>query len=78
MGRVPRDFHMLFLVMANRHDIGVIKQNVGRHEKWIIKNPDAYFLVFGLGVLKSVCAHEIRHCGDAVENPSQFGVSRHC
>ena len=69
---VSRDLNMLFLVGAHRHDGGIVEKNVGRHETWIIKKPNIYFFVFGLGIFVRMRAHQIRHGRDAIKNPIQF------
>ena len=33
--QIARNLDVLFLVLADRHDVAVINQNVGRHQHWI-------------------------------------------
>ena len=61
--KCPRQFNMLHLIIPDRHDLRVIKQNVCRHQCRIGKQSGVYaFLAFSLGlVLKLGHAFEFRH-----------------
>ena len=71
-GCVSRNFYVLFLVSSDGHYVCVIKQNIRRHQHWIIKGADIYFFVLGFSVLKSVGPHQVRHGGNGIKNPTKL------
>ena len=70
---------MLLLIVADRHDVGLVEQDVGRHEDGVGEQPDAG--VVGTLLLRLVL--ELRHAaglaeaGDRGEDPRQLGVRAH-
>ena len=69
---------MLLLILADRNQIRLIKQNIGGHQNRIIKITDAdtLFLFAGL-ILELRHPLEFRHARDAVEEPGQLSMCRH-
>ena len=80
-GDVAGDFEMLLLVLAHRHHLGVVQENVGSHEHGVSKEAvvDRTHVTVGeLGhlVLVAVAALEQAHGSHRAQEPSQFGVLR--
>src|SRR6266550_1061568 len=69
---------MLLLIFADRHQVRLIKQNIGGHQYRIIKVTDAYALFLFAGLVFEL-RHplEFGHARDAVEEPSQLSMCRH-
>ena len=78
VGNIAAYLDVLLLVDADRHDIGLIQQDIRRHQHRIGEQP-------GVDVVGVLCALvlELRHAGkltehgEAVEQPCQLGVLRH-
>ena len=74
---VARQLQVLRLIVAHRHDGGLVKQNVGGHQHRILQQPVAdRFLRLRLGL---VLRHALQpaHRSDAGQHPRQFGMFRH-
>ena len=69
---------MLLLVVADRHLIGLIEQNISGHQHRITEQADVdVVLETGGLVLELGHARQLTHLGVAVEDPAQLGVLRH-
>ena len=70
---------MLLLVVADRHDVGLVEQDVGSHEHRVGEEPDRR----GVGAVALRLVLELRHApglaetGDRREDPGQLGVGGH-
>ena len=74
---VARQFQVLRLVLAHRHDAGLVEQDIGGHQHRVLQQAVAHrFLLGGLGF---VLRHALQpaHRRDAGEHPGQLGVRRH-
>ena len=75
LGDITSKLDVLELIFPDWHIIGAIKQNIGGHEDWVVKNPDiggkiaVMTLVFILSHAQS-----FTHGSVAIQNPSEFGV----
>jgi hypothetical protein len=69
---------VLCLVFANRHEIGLIQQNIGRHQRWVIKKTDARlcFLLWGFLLELGHALHPAQRDA-AIQDPSQLSMSPH-
>ena len=67
---------MLELVFANGDVSRGIEKNIGGHKNWVVKNTDVSgtFSFAFFFVLDHTAG--FAHCGDAVENPTEFAVGR--
>ena len=72
---------MLSLIVADRHLIGVVQQDVGRHEHRIVEEPDAEGFVLTAGpasgaefVLELGLAAQFTERRHAIEDPRALGV----
>jgi len=65
---------MLALIVADRHEICLIEQNVSRHQNRIIKQADGAVLLFSR--LLFVLRHplELTHPRDAIQHPGKLCV----
>ena len=78
LGDVAGEFDVLELIFPDWHIIGTIKQNIGGHEDWVIKNPDISGKIAVMAfVLVLSHAESFTHRGMAIQNPSEFGVGWH-
>ena len=70
---------MLLLVLADRHGVGAVEQDVGGHEHRVVeqRHADALALLPGGLVLELRHAPQLAHVGDRVEDPHELGVRRH-
>ncbi len=68
---------MLLLIFADGHQVGLIKQNVSRHQHRVIKHADTNIFAL-LPRLFFELRHplKLRHARDAIQYPGQFGVFR--
>ncbi len=75
-GQVAREFDVLALVVADRNDLGVVQQDVGRHEHRIGEQADRGRLRSLLGrlVLELGHARGFAEAGDRVEDPGELCV----
>jgi hypothetical protein len=74
---IAGQLQVLLLVFAHRHQVGLIEQNVRRHQDRIIEQPDAdVFLLFARLVLELRHALELGHARHPVKQPGQFRVGR--
>lgn len=78
MSDVARDLDVLFLIVAHRHKIGLIEQNVRRHQRGIGEQAhvDVFRVLLRL-VFELRHARQLAHIGEAVEHPSEFRVRGH-
>ena len=77
-GDIASKLDMLKLIFPDRHVISAIKQDIGGHENWIIKNADisGKIAVMTL-VLVLSHAQSFTHGSVAIQNPGEFGVGWH-
>ncbi|MPM37082.1 hypothetical protein SDC9_83688 [bioreactor metagenome] len=69
---------MLLLILTHRHQMGLIQQNVRRHEAGVGKQAGVDVIRVGRGfILKLGHARELAEHGVAVEHPGKLGVLRH-
>ena len=69
---------MLLLVFPDRHRIGLIEQDVGRHQHRIVEDADADTLALAAALLFELDhAPQLAHVGHGVEDPRQLRVLRH-
>ena len=74
---IAGELHVLALVVADRHLVGVVEQDVGRHQDRIVEQPDARrLLAFGL-LFELRHAAQLAERGHAVEDPGEPAVLRH-
>ena len=67
---------MLALVFADGNVIGLVKQDVGRHQRGVGEQPGVDVVdVFGRFVLELGHARQLAEHGVAGQDPAQFGVS---
>ena len=76
-GQVARHFDMLDLVLADGHDVGVIDQDVGRHEHRIGEQPGVGAEPAGLLVLVGNAAFQQAHGRAAEQDPAELGHLGH-
>ena len=77
LGDVAGQFQVLRLVLAHRHDAGLVEQDVGRHQHGVLQQAVADgFLLGGLGL---VLRHALQPADrrDAGEHPGELGVRGH-
>ena len=68
---------MLALVVADRHDVGLVEQDVARHQDGVGEEAGGdEVLAFAL-LLELSHAAELSEPGDGREQPSRLGVRRH-
>ena len=79
LGQVPGQLQVLALIVADRHPVGVVEQDVGGHEHRVGEQPDPGRLLALLGrlVLELRHAPQLTHAGRALQQPGQLGVGRH-
>ena len=76
LGNVPGQLQMLLLIRADGHQIGLIEQNIRRHQHGVIKQARVD-VVRVLGALVLVLGHagKLAHIGEAVQDPGQLCVA---
>lgn len=75
LGDTASELDMLELVFADGDVFGVVEENVSGHEDGIVKNANIdAFLPFAFVLVLSHAA-EVAHAGNAVKNPTEFGMS---
>ena len=67
---------MLALVVADRYEVSLVQQDVGRHEDGVGEQAQASGLLAALGRLVFELGHagKLAHAGGALEEPGQLGV----
>ena len=71
-------FQMLLLVIADRHLIGLVEQDIRRHQHRIAEQADVdVVLETGGLVLELGHARQLAHLGVAVQYPAELGVLGH-
>jgi hypothetical protein len=78
-GDIAGELEVLALVVAHRHPVRVVGEDVGGHEHRVVEQPDAHRLVparaFPVGlVLELGHPAQLAHGGHAVEDPGELGV----
>src|SRR5882724_3413864 len=63
---------MLLLIFADGYQIGLIKQNVRRHQHRIVKYPNSNVLALARLIFELSHAFKFGHARDAVKHPGQF------
>ncbi len=78
LGQVPGQLQMLALIVAYRHPVGVVEQDVGRHENRVGEQTGAGRFLSALGrlVLELGHAPQFAEARRAFQHPRQLGVSR--
>ena len=69
---IAGDFKVLFLVITDGYDVGIVEQNVRRHERGISEKRVIGRDALGYFVFIRVATFEKSHGTDRRENPSQF------
>ena len=72
-----RHLQVLHLVLADRHQVRAVDEDVGGHQHRVGEQPDARRDALCDLVLVRVGAFEQAHAGDGGENPRQFAHFRH-
>ena len=72
-GDVTGHFHVLLLVLAHRDDVGIVEQNVSRHEHGIGKETVIHGNALGGLVFEGVPLFQQAHGGECGEEPGEFG-----
>ena len=76
------ELHVLALVVADRHLLGVVQHDVGHHEHGVVEEPDAQRLDPVVALLRELVL-ELGHAAQlaerrhAVEQPGELGVGAH-
>ena len=74
---VACQLHVLTLVVADGHLLGVVEEDVGDHQHRVVEQPDAHELL-ALGLLLELGhAPQLAERGRAVEHPGELGVRPH-
>ena len=73
-GQVPGELEVLALVVAHRDPLGVVEQDVGRHEHGIGEQPGPHRLLLAALVLELGHPAQLPEGGGALEQPRQPGV----
>ena len=78
LGDVPGEFEVLLLVLSHRHQIGVVEQDVGRHQHRVVEQPhrDVVALLEGLFLELDHALEPVKR-RDAVEQPAEFAMGGH-
>ena len=76
-GDVARHLDVLHLVLADRHEMRAIDQNVGGHQHRIVEQADAGVDALVDLLLVRDGPLQQAHVGDGAENPGQFRHLRH-
>ena len=76
---VPAELQVLPLVLADRHLVGLVEQDVGGLQHRVAEQPEAGLLGAALGRLVLELGHpaQLAEPGQAAEHPGQLGVLRH-
>ena len=75
---VARELDVLALVVADRHFVGVVEEDVGGHEHRVVEQADAHEpLACRDFSLNCVMRRSSPNVGDAVEHPRELGVGAH-
>ena len=76
-GQVAADLDVLHLILADRHDVGIVHEDVGRHQHGIGEQPGVGRQPLRLLVLVGVAAFEQAHRRAGHQQPAEFGDLRH-
>ena len=71
-GDVAGDFDVLLLVAADRDEVGIVNQDIGRHEDRVGEDAVVWGKAAGQFFLVTVASFEQAHRGDGGEHPGQF------
>ncbi len=74
---VARELEVLALVVAHGDAIGVVSEDVGRHQHRVVEQADAHRLLTGRLVLELRHAAKLPECRHAVQDPGELGVLEH-
>ena len=76
LGQVPGQLEVLALVVADRHPVGVVEEDVGGHQRRVGEQADPGRLLAAFGRLVLELGHppQLAHAGRALEQPGQLGV----
>ena len=72
-----RELEMLHLILAHRHEVGAIQQNVRSLQHRIVEQPRVHALLALRLVLELRLALELTERRDGVEDPRELGMFRH-
>ena len=75
-GDVAGHFQMLFLILADGHDVAVVDEDVGGHQHWVGEKTGAGDETAGGFVFEGMSIFQHRDRSDAAEQPRQFGDFR--
>ena len=77
LGDIAREFQVLRLVVADRHDAGLVEQDIGGHQHGVLQQAVADGFLFG--GLHLVLRHALQPADgrDAGEHPGELGVGGH-
>ena len=76
-GQIAADLDVLHLVLADRHDVGVVGQNVGGHQHRIGEQPGVGRQPLGLLLLVGVASFQQPQRRAGHQQPAQLGDLRH-
>ncbi len=76
-GDVAGELEVLGLVLADRDLVGVVQEDVGRHEDRVVEQAGADRLLLAALLLELGHPPELADGGDAVEDPGELGDERH-
>ncbi len=76
LGQVPGQLQVLALVVADRYEVGVVEEDVGRHEDRVGEEAEPGGLLAPLARLVFELGHPVQlaHAGGALEQPGQLRV----
>ena len=79
LGDVARELDVLLLVLAHRDGVGLVQQDVRRHEHRVVEEADRDALALGAGRLVLELRHpaQLAHVRDRVEDPHELAVRGH-
>ena len=79
LGEVAGQLEVLALVLADRHEVRAVEQDVGRLEDRVGEQPDAGRALAALGGLVLELGHPagLAEAGQALQHPAELGVAGH-
>ena len=77
LGDVARQLDVLPLVVAHRDDVGLVEEDVARHQHGVAEEPRGDELLVGRLVLELRHAPQLSEAGRGAQQPGGLGVRRH-
>jgi len=77
LGQVAGELQVLLLVVAHRHEVGVVEQDIRGHEHRVEEQAGVDRLLLAGLVLELGHALQLPERAEAAEDPGQFGVAEH-